>query len=86
MNALEQVQYQASQAVSGTWQGTSRSKIYEELGWETLDHRRYFRRLVQFYKKIYPKPRFLGHFSEKSGSVTFDPLWTPNFMQKIRKN
>ena len=27
-----------------------------------------------------------GIFPEKSGSVTFDPLWTPNFMQKIRKN
>ena len=25
-------------------------KIYNELGWETLDERRMFRRLVQFYK------------------------------------
>jgi hypothetical protein len=24
-------------------------------------------------------------FSEKSGSVTFFHLWTPNFMQKIRR-
>ena len=37
-------------AVSGTWKGTNREKIYEELGLETLDQRRYFRRLVQFYK------------------------------------
>ena len=25
-------------------------------------------------------------FFQKSGSVTFVPLWCPNFMQKIRKN
>ena len=50
MNALESTQYQAALAVSGTWKGTNRNKIYEELGWETLDQRRTFRRLVQFYK------------------------------------
>ena len=47
------------------------------------------------------KTSFLGHFGliwahlaqfghneiffEKSGSVTFLPLWSPNFMQEIRK-
>ena len=50
MNALERTQYQAALAVSGTWKGTNRDKIYEELGWETLHHRRFFRRLIQFYK------------------------------------
>ena len=48
MNALERTQYQA--AVSGAWNGTSRTKIYDELGWETLDQRRMFRCLTQFYK------------------------------------
>ena len=37
-------------AVSGAWKGTSREKIYDELGWESLDLRRIFRRLTQFYK------------------------------------
>ena len=37
---LEQVQYSAALAVTGTWRGTSRQKLYEELGWETLYHRR----------------------------------------------
>ena len=50
MNSLESTQYQAALAVSGAWKGTSRIKIYDELGWETLDHRRIYRRLVQFYK------------------------------------
>ena len=50
MNALEQTQYQAALAVSGAWKGTNTDKIYEELGWESLDQRRMFRRLTQFYK------------------------------------
>ena len=50
MMTLGSTQYQAALAVSGTWKGTSREKIYEELGWESLDQRRMFRRLIQFYK------------------------------------
>ena len=36
-------------AVTGTWRGTSRQKLYEELGWETLHHRRWYRRLTHFF-------------------------------------
>ena len=50
MNVLERTQYQAALAVSGAWKGTNRNKIYEELGWETLDLRRYFRRQTLLYK------------------------------------
>ena len=52
MSILECTQYQAALAVSGAWKGTNRYKIYEELGWESLDQRRFFRRLTQFYKII----------------------------------
>ena len=50
MNSLESIQYQAALAITGTWKGTSRDKIYEQLGWESLHNRREFRRLTQFYK------------------------------------
>jgi len=50
MKLLESTQYQAALAVSGAWKGTNRTIIYEELGWETLNHSRVFRRLTQFYK------------------------------------
>ena len=50
MNTLERTQYHAALAVSGAWKGTNRNKIYEQLGWESLDQRRTFRRLTQFYK------------------------------------
>ena len=50
MNRIERLQYQAALAVTGAWQGTNTDKIYEELGWESLSERRWFRRLVQFFK------------------------------------
>ena len=50
MEKLERVQYHAALAVTGTWKGTNSEKIYDELGWEPLWKRRWFRRLVQFYK------------------------------------
>jgi len=49
MNLIEQVQYKAALIVSG-WQGTSRERLYDELGWESLSERRWFRRMTMFYK------------------------------------
>ena len=35
-----------------TWRGTSREKLYTELGWEPLSSRRWSRRLTLFYKFV----------------------------------
>ena len=60
---LEQTQYSAALAVTGAWRGTSRKRLYDELGWETLYHRRWYRRLCQFFKLIRSQsPEYL--FSE----------------------
>ena len=50
MKKLESLQYQAGLSVTGMWQGTNRDRVYEELGWESLHLRRWFRRLTVFYK------------------------------------
>ena len=50
MKALESIQYQAALAITGAWRGSSRAKLYEELGWESLQNRRWFRRLIDFYR------------------------------------
>ena len=63
MERLEAVQYYAALAVAGAWKGTSREKIYDELGWESLDLRRWSRRLVLFYKTI---NHFNSGFHKKS--------------------
>ena len=52
MEKLEKVQYQAALAITGAWQGSSRSKIYEELGWENLSDLRKCRRVLQIRKII----------------------------------
>ena len=36
MTKVERIQYQAALAITGAWQGSSRTKMYDELGWESL--------------------------------------------------
>ena len=52
MQSIESTQYQAALAVSGAWKGSNTSKLYEELGWESLTDRRWYRRLLQLYKIV----------------------------------
>ena len=52
MEEAERIQYQAALAVSGAWRGSSRSKLYEELGWESLSDRRLSRRILQIHKIV----------------------------------
>ena len=52
MQSIESTQYQAALAASGAWKGSNTTKLYEELGWESLTDRRWYRRLLQFYKII----------------------------------
>ena len=50
MSKLESTQYAAALAVSGAWRGTNTDKLFEEFGWESLAHMRWYRRLCLFYK------------------------------------
>ena len=52
MEKLESVQYSAALAVTGTWKGTSRGNLYAELGLESLNLRRWSRRLTLLYKIV----------------------------------
>ena len=50
MTKIESVQYQAALAITGTWKGTSRVKLYKELGLESLSDRRSSNRVLQLFK------------------------------------
>ena len=50
MKKVESVQYQAALAITGSWQGTNRVKIYEQLGLESLSDRRSLHRILQIFK------------------------------------
>ena len=47
---LESVQYKAALAITGVIQSTSREKIYQELGLESLKSRRWYKRLSCMFK------------------------------------
>ena len=47
---IESVQYNAALTITGATQGTSREKLYKELGLETLKSRRWLKKLCCFYK------------------------------------
>ena len=48
--SIEQAQYTAALAVTGAWKGTGRQRLYEELGWESMYSRRWYRRLFHFFQ------------------------------------
>ena len=57
---IESVQYKAALAITGAIQGTSREKIYLELGLELLQPRRWYKRLCCMYKIMTEKaPNYL---------------------------
>lgn len=49
---LEKVQYEAARIVTGATKLVSIEKLLKEVGWETLEKRRYNHRLILFYKMI----------------------------------
>ena len=60
MAKAESIQYQAALVVTSAWQGSRRSKLYEELRWEALSDRRMCRRILQIHNIINNKtPSYL---------------------------
>ena len=59
-NKIESVQYNAALAITGAIRGTSKEKLYQELGFESLKDRRWLRRLCYLYKIVNTKqPAYL---------------------------
>ena len=70
MAQADRIQYQAALAITGAWKDTNRSKLYDELGWESLSDRRWCRRILQVHKIVNNAPCYLkkqtSSFSETS--------------------
>ena len=82
MDKVEKIQYQAALAITGTWQGSSRIKLYEELGWETLSDRRMCNRLLQLHKIIVGvTPIFLR---ENLPPIRRNVITLPNVFQEFQ--
>ena len=57
---IERIQYNAALAITGDIKGTYQRRLYNELGFESLKFRRWFRTLCTFYKiKTTGVPQYL---------------------------
>ena len=57
---IDSIQYNAALAITGAIRGSSREKLYQELGLEPLQQRRWYRKLCFFFKLIENKsPKYL---------------------------
>ena len=82
MENVEKIQYQAALAVTGAWDGSSRVKLYEELGWESLSDRRMCRRVLQIHKIVTEKtPVYLR---DKLPANRRTVINLPNVFQALR--
>ena len=70
---MERIQYSAALAVSGAWRGTNIDGLYEELGWESLYYRRWYRRLCHFFKLTMNRsPKYLCQLVPSLRSVQYN--------------
>jgi len=49
---VECIQYEAARIVTGAWKSTSRTKLYANLGWESLSDRRTLRKLCLLFETL----------------------------------
>ena len=58
--SVKTIQYNAILAITGAIKGTPREKLYNELGFESLHVRRWYRKLCYFYKfYVFKQPEYL---------------------------
>ena len=80
MDMLESIQYQAGLIATGCWQNTNRSKLYHELGWESLNDRRHNRRMYMYHKILKgDSPEYLMKY------VSSSPL-PANASQRLKRS
>ena len=82
---LESTQYNSTLAITGAIRGTSREKLYHELGFESLVSRRWHRKLCCFYKVFKTQsPRYLFDVfpTAKRAHITRNNDKLPHFKAK----
>ena len=73
---LESFQYKASLAITGAIKGSFTKWLYQELGLESLQNKRWFRKLSVFYKIV----------KEQSPKYLYDLIPSNNIFYQIRNS
>ena len=70
---IERVQYNASLVITGAFKGTSRERLYQELGLESLKDRRWRRKMCCFFYKIVKglSPKYLTSYLQ----LHYNPIY-----------
>ena len=67
---LDSIQYNAALAITAAIGGTSKEHVYDELGLETLEKKRWYRKLCCFFKIFrYKWPKYLFNIIPTSVST-----------------
>ena len=67
---IERIQYNAALAITGSIQVASQSRLYKELGLESLKFRRFFRKLCTFHKiQATGVPQYLSDLISKTNHL-----------------
>ena len=77
---LEWVQYKACLAITGAIQGTSRERLYKELGLESLSDRRWVPKLTFFYKIVKGTcPQYLSNYLKGYNNSVYNTVLFENW-------
>ena len=69
-NKIKSIQYNACLSIPGALKGTSKERLYEELGLESLQDRRWYSRLCYLYKIVVNKsPNYLFNVVPASNTI-----------------
>ena len=83
---LEATQYSAALAVGRAWRGTNKYKFYEELGWKSLYHRRWYRRLTHFFKlKNSFSPLYLSYLIPPEREIHYNLRAPRDYVPQIER-
>ena len=73
LNKVETIQYTAARIITGAWKGTDTYRLYNTLGWESLNDRRIMRKLCIIYETLASRtPRYLYKILKEQ---QFDPFF-----------
>ena len=86
MEKVERIQYQSALAITGAWHGSSRAKLYAELGWESLSDRHMVRRILQIHKIFNDRTPYLKDNLPPNCRALFNGNTRNTFRQIICKS
>ena len=86
-NKIESIQYNACISIPGALKGTSKERLYEELGLESLQDRRWYSRLSYLYKIVVNKsPNYLFNVVPASNTRNTNDIPLMNIRYNFFKN